>query len=87
MRKKEKGFLALFSKCFPKNEPSNHYTNHTHYAFNVIRRQYLACWVVGGQYSIAKQECSETNDNYSHYDIIDFHEGLASAILPYNFFA
>jgi len=66
--------LVLFPKCFPKNESSHHYANHAHYAFNVIRREYLASWVVGCQYGIAKQECSETNDDYSHDDIIDFHK-------------
>jgi len=76
---------VLFPKCFPENESRNHYREHTHYAFNVVRRQDLACWVVGCQYGIAKQEGSETYDNYSYYDIIDFHKGLVSAILPYNF--
>ena len=71
--KKERGFLVLFP-CFPKNESSNHYKNHARYALNVIRRQYLACWVVGCQIGIAKQECGETYDNYSHYEIIDFHK-------------
>ena len=66
--------LVLFRKCFPKNESSSYYRHHAQYAFNVISRQYLARWVVGCQYGIAKQECSETYDNYSHYDIIDFHE-------------
>jgi hypothetical protein len=74
MSKKEGKTLVLFLKCFPENESSNHYREHTHYAFNVIRRQYLDCWVVGRQDGIAKQECSEANDNYSNYDIIDFHE-------------
>ena len=66
--------LVLFPKCFPKNESSSYYRYHAQYAFNVISRQYLARWVVGCQNGIAKQECSETYDNYSHHDIIDFHE-------------
>jgi hypothetical protein len=58
--KKEKGVLVLFP-CLPKNESSNHYTNHAHYAFNVIRRKYFAryacghIWVIGHQYGIGKQ--------------------------------
>jgi len=42
---KKKGILSLFP-CFPENETSSHYSHHTQYAFNVIRRQYLACWLL-----------------------------------------
>jgi hypothetical protein len=44
----------------------------------------LACWIVGCQYGVAKQECSETYDDYPYYDIIDFHKKLLSMIFLYN---
>jgi hypothetical protein len=59
--------FGLFAKGFPKNEHSYHGGHHAHYTFNVVGRQYLVCWVVCCYYGIAKQECSETYDNYSNY--------------------
>ena len=67
------GLLFCFYECFYENEYSDHYKNHTYYAFDIIGRQYLVSGGVCCQYGIGKQECSEAYDDYSHYEIFDFH--------------
>jgi hypothetical protein len=73
--KKEKGKVAaLLLPSFPEKEGSDYYENEARYAFNVIRRQHHAGWVIGCQYGIAKQDCSEHYDEKSKYNILSFHE-------------
>ena len=73
------GLLFGSYECFYENEYSDYSENHTCYAFNIIRRKYLAryarghIWAIGHQYGIDNQECSEAYDDCSHYEIFDFH--------------